>query len=141
MARLLNRLEVATDLGAGDLARLLGARAALACRGLVALDEARRGLDEDELRRSAAREGEGNAAQSALNRLRDGERQRGALIADILRVLSRLDLICLRLARAEGLEARREIDELAQQASDLQLELEAERAVTALLERHEKEAR
>jgi Protein kinase domain len=141
LARLLDRIEVATDLGAGDLARLLGARAALACRGLVALDDARRGLDEDELRRSAAREGEGNAAQAALDRLRDGERQRGALIADILRVLSRLDLICLRLARAEGLEARREIDELAQQASDLKLELEAERDVTALLERHKEEAR
>ena len=141
LARLLDRLEVATDLGAGDLARLLGARAALACRGLVALDDARRGLDEDELRRSAAREGEGNAAQAALDCVRDGERQRGALIADILRVLSRLDLICLRLARAEGLEARREIDELAQQAGDLKLELEAERDVTALLERHMEESR
>jgi hypothetical protein len=134
LARLLDRLEVATDLGAGDAARLLGERAALVCRGLVALDDARRGLDEDELRRSAGREGEGGAAQTALDRLRDGERQRGALIADLLRVLSRLDLICLRRARAEGIGARQEIDVLGREVADLKVELEAEGEVAALLE-------
>jgi len=134
LARLLDRLEVATDLGASEVARLLGARAALACRALVALEDARRGLDEDHLRRSAVSEGDGGAAQAALDRLRDGERQRGTLIADLLRVLSRLDLICLRLARVGGLEARREVDVLSNEVADLKVELEAERDVTALLE-------
>ncbi len=134
LARLLDRLEVATDLGAGEVARLLGARAALVCRGLVAHDAARLGLDEDELRRSAARQGEGGAAQLALDRLRDGERQRGALIADLLRVLSRLDLVCLRLARAHGLDARQEIDLVTHEVAALTVELEAEREVTALLQ-------
>jgi hypothetical protein len=134
LARLLDRLEVATDLGAGEIARLLGARAALDCRALVALDDARRGLDEDDLRRSAAREGEEGGAQAALDRLRDGERQRGALIADLLRVLSRLDLVCLRLARAKGLDARQEIDFVSKEVANLAVELEAERDVAALLE-------
>ena len=134
LARLLDRLEVATDLGAGEVARLLGARAALVCRGLVAHDDARRGLDEDELRRSAAREGAGGAAQVALNRLRDGERQRGALIADLLRILSRLDLVCLRLARADGLDARQQLDLATHDVAELTVELEAEREVTALLQ-------
>jgi hypothetical protein len=134
LARLLDRLEVATDLGAGELARALGARAALACGGLIALDDARRGLDEDELRRSAAREAEGGDAQAALDRLRDGERRRGALVADLLRVLSRLDLICLRLARASGLDARQEIDLLKKEVADQALQLEAEQEVAALLE-------
>jgi hypothetical protein len=141
LARLLDRFEVATDLGAGEAAQLLGARAALACRALVALDDARRGLDEDDLRRSAAREGEGGAAQAALDRLRDGERQRGALIADLLRALSRLDLICLRLARVGGLDARREVDGLSTEVADLKVELEAEREVTALLERQKEGTR
>jgi hypothetical protein len=135
VARLLDRLEVATDLGADDIARLLGARAALACRALVALDETRRRFDEDELRRSAARQGDGGTAQAALDRLRDGERQRGALVADLLRALSRLDLVCLRLARAEGVDAQREIAALGREVADLKVELEAEQDVRALLER------
>jgi hypothetical protein len=134
LARLLDRLEVATDLGAGEVAQLLGARAALVCRGLVALDDARRGLDEDELRRSAAREGEGSAAQVALDRLRDGDRRRGALVAELLRVLSRLDLLCLRLARAGGLDARQEIDRVMKELGEQALEVEAEGDVAALLE-------
>jgi hypothetical protein len=134
LARLLDRLELATDLGAGEIAGVLGERAALVCRGLVALDDARRGLDEDDLRRSAAREGEGGATQAALDRLRDGERRRGALVAELLRVLSRLDLICLRLARAGGLDARQEIDRLKQELAEQTLQVEAERDVAALLE-------
>jgi len=134
LARLLDRLALVTELGADEVSRLLGARAALACRGLVALDDARHGLDEDELRRSAAREREGGAAQAALDRLRDGERQRGALIADLLRVLSRLDLVCLRLARAQGLDARQEIDLVTREVAELTVELEADREVAGLLE-------
>jgi hypothetical protein len=134
VARLLDRLAVATDLGAGEAAELLGTRAALACRGLVALDDARRGLDEDQLRQSAAREGKASDAQAALDRLRDGERQRGVLVADLLRALSRLDLCCLRLARAGGLDARQDIDLVAREVADLKTELEAEGEVAALLE-------
>jgi Protein kinase domain len=140
LARLLDRLEVAVELGASDVARVLGARAALACRALVALDQARQGVDEDDLRRSAAREREGGNAQAALGRLRDGERQRGAVIADLLRVLSRLDLVCLRLARAGALGAGREIDALSREVADLQVELEAERDVAALLDRQKEGA-
>jgi hypothetical protein len=139
LARLLDRLEVATDLGAGEIARLLGGRAALVCQGLVAQDAARLGVDEDELRRSAARQGDGGAAQVALDRLRDEERQRGALIADLLRVLSRLDLVCLRLARAHGLDARQEIDFLSQEVAELKLEMEADREVATVLQGHEVE--
>ena len=137
LARLMDRIEVATELGAGDAAELLGARATLACRGLVALDDARRDTDEDDLRRTAAREGAGGDARAALDELRDGERRRGVLVADLLRGLSRLDLICLRLARAGGLDARAQVDLAAREAAELTTELDAENEVAALLGRNE----
>ena len=51
-------------------------------------------------------------------------------------MLSRLDLVCLRLARAHGLDARQEIDFVTGEVAELTVELEAEREVAALLEGH-----
>jgi len=133
VARLLDRLPLADSLGAGAIAGPVADRAALAAEGLVSLEDAAAHVDEVELQRAVATgRAESNVA-GALDRLREGERLRGVLVADLLRSFSRLDLLCLKLARARGLEAQAGAAALAEDIEELRLQLGAEEDLAALL--------
>jgi hypothetical protein len=132
-ARLLDRLELASALGAGDGAEVLGKRAELACRGLAALDE-ESGLAGEVGPRPATTTGSGpDDLTGALGRLREIQRIRGVFLADLLRSFSRAEELCARLARIEGLAAREQAGLLARELSDLETEIEAEEDIAALL--------
>jgi hypothetical protein len=133
LARVIERLQLATDLGSADAAALLGERAALICQGLVALADGNRHLDEAELRRAVAAGRAGDDVAAALDRLREAERVRGVLIADLLRIFGRVDQLCVRLARIGGLAAGEHAAALAREVDDLKIELDAEADVAALL--------
>jgi hypothetical protein len=126
VARLLGRLELLRGLGHAGLGAPLGERAAEAVEALVALDEAARAVE-------AAGRGPAGGLARALDELREEERARAALVADLLRGLGRLDLLCARLARAGARAAALEQADAAQLAAELAIELEAEEDVAALL--------
>jgi len=131
--RILDRLELATRLGTGDAANVLAERAALACQGLIALTDEARHLDEAELRRAVA---DGEAASdvtAALDRLREAERLRGVIVADLLRVFSRADQLCISAARGATLDAGERAAQLARELASLEIEIAAEEDVAALL--------
>jgi hypothetical protein len=132
LARILERLQLATELGAREAAELLAERAALACRGLAAIEERNRHFDESDLERRAATAG-GDEVSAALGSLRDGERIRGVLLADLLRTFSRAEELCARLARAGGLAAGEQAALVARELADLEVEIEAEEDIAALL--------
>jgi hypothetical protein len=123
VARILDRLPLCARLGAGAAVAPLGERAALAAEGLAALDD----VDEPEPRAG------GPDARAALDRLREAERLRGVLVADLLRTFSRLDLLCLKLARADALAAQGRASVLASELDDLRTQLAAEDDLAALL--------
>jgi hypothetical protein len=132
LARILERLQLATELGAREGAELLAERAALACRGLAAIEERNRHFDETDLARRAAVAG-GSEVSAALGSLRDGERIRGVLLADLLRTFSRAEELCARLARAQGLAAGEQAALVARELVELEVEIEAEEDIAALL--------
>jgi tRNA A-37 threonylcarbamoyl transferase component Bud32/ribosomal protein L37E len=131
--RIVDRLDLGAQLGAGDAANVLAERAALACQGLVALTDETRHLDEAELRRAVA---DGDAASdvtAALDRLREAERLRGVIVADLLRVFSRADQLCISAARIATLDAGEKAAQLARELASLESEVAAEEDVAALL--------
>jgi hypothetical protein len=133
LARLIDRLATATRLGGADIAAALGGRAALAAEGLAALEDAGATSDQDELQRTLAA-GLGDArVAGALDRLREAERMRGVLVCDLLRTCSRLDLVCLKLARAGALVARERAKVVAAEVEELTFALAAEDDLAALL--------
>jgi serine/threonine-protein kinase len=133
VGRIVDRLQLGAALGAGDAAAVLAERAALACQGLVALADDTRHLDEGELRRSIAA-GDGAAGVSgALDRLREAERLRGVIVADLLRVFSRADQLCISAARIATLDAPERTAQLARELGTLESEIAAEEEVAALL--------
>jgi hypothetical protein len=133
LARILDRLQMAVRLGEGELATALGGRAALACEGLARCDEAAGAVDEDQLQRALSA-GRGDAeVAGALDRLREGERMRGVLVSDLLRTFSRLDLLCLKLARAGALRAGERAAAVASDVGELSLALAAEEDLAVLL--------
>jgi tRNA A-37 threonylcarbamoyl transferase component Bud32 len=133
VARILDRLRLAGRLGAGAGLTALTERAALAAEGLVKVDGAARDADEAELQRAIAAGRAGDDAAAALDRLREGERLRGVLVADLLRTFSRLDLLCLKLARAEGLRGQARMQALAAEVDDIRAQLAAEDDLAGLL--------
>jgi hypothetical protein len=134
VARILDRLALAERLGAGEAAVLLAERAVLAAQGLASLEEGTGAqLDEGELQRAVAAGGGAVAAAGALDRLRETERLRGVIVADLLRTFSRLDLLCLKLARAEGLAGAASAAAVTAEVEDLRTELAAEEDLAALL--------
>jgi hypothetical protein len=131
--RIVDRLELGTELGAGEAANVLAERAALACQGLVALADGTRHMDEAELRRSVA-DGDGATdVTGALDRLREAERLRGVIVADLLRVFSRADQLCISAARIATLDAGGRAAELARELASLESEIAAEEDIAALL--------
>jgi len=131
--RILDRLELGARLGAGDAANVLAERAALACQGLVALTDETRHLDEAELRRAVA---DGDAASdvtASLDRLREAERLHAVIVADLLRVFSRADQLCISAARIATLDAGEKAAQLARELASLESEIAAEEDVAALL--------
>lgn len=134
LGRILDRLQVASGLGAGEAASLLASRADLACRGLAAVGERSRFLEGEPVPR--AREGQplpdGDVA-GALNALREAERLRGVMVADLLRTLSRAEEMCARLARASGLDGRAQAGLLARELSDVETQIAADEDIAALL--------
>ena len=133
VARILDRLRLAGRLGAADGVTVLAERAALAAEGLARVEEAGGDADEAELQRAIAAGRAGDQAGVALDRLREGERLRGVLVADLLRSFSRLDLLCLKLARAEGLRGRARLDAVAADLDDIRTQLAAEDDLAGLL--------
>jgi hypothetical protein len=133
LGRILDRLELATSLGAGELAELLANRADVASRGLVALDERSQHLEEADPRRALAAGDADDRVREALGTLRETERLRGVMLADLLRALGRAEELCTRLARAQGLDAREQAALLARELGDLQTEIAADEDVAALL--------
>ncbi len=133
VARVIERLQLAAELGSTDAAALLAERAALVCRGLTALADGNRHLDEAELRRAVASGRVGDDVSAALDRLRESERLRGVLVVDLLRIFSRVDQLCMRLARIGGMDAGEQAAALAREVEGLKLELDAEEDVAALL--------
>ena len=97
------------------------------------LEDAGAHLDEAELRRAVAAGRADDEAAGALDRLRESERLRGVLVADLLRTFSRLDLLCLKLARVEGLEARARTAALSSELDDVRAQLAAEDDLAGLL--------
>jgi serine/threonine protein kinase len=136
VARVLDRLPLLERLGAADVGAPLAARAALAAEGLVSLDQAGAHLDERELQRAVASGQADGAAAAALDRLREAERLRAVLVADLLRSFSRLDLLCLKLARVEGMKAQARVAALASELEEVRLQLAAEDDLAGLLGSH-----
>jgi serine/threonine-protein kinase len=135
VARLLDRLLLAARLGAGAGVTAVAERAALAAEGLAMLDRTAADADEAELQRAIAIGAGDERAAGALDRLREGERLRSVLVADLLRTFSRLDLLCLKLARAEGLRGQARLSAVAAELDDVRTQLAAEDDLTGLLER------
>jgi hypothetical protein len=133
LARVIDRLQLGSELGCAEAAGLLAERGALICEGLAALSDGNRHLDEAELERAVAAGRAGDDISAALNRLREAERLRGVLVTDLLRIFSRADRLCIRLARIGSLAAGEQAVALARELDDLKLELEAEEDVVALL--------
>jgi hypothetical protein len=134
LARLIDRLQLAFELGGRDAAELLAGRAGLACRGLAAVEERSRASEvvgpEPTARPPDAT---GATLGDALGAVREAERLRGVLLADLLRSFGRAEELCVRLARIEGLAAGEQAAALARELSDLSAEIEAEEDVAALL--------
>ena len=133
VARLLDRLQLAGRLGAGEGLAAVAERAALAAEGLVTVDQAAADADEAELQRAIAAGRGDDQAIVALDRLREGERLRGVLVADLLRTFSRLDLLCLKLARAEGLRGQERLQAVAADLDDIRSQLAAEEDLAGLI--------
>ena len=74
------------------------------------------------------------AAEHALAELRREEVVRMVLRADILRVASRLDDVCLILARANAVESADDTGRLQQEIQELALAVESEQELADLLE-------
>jgi serine/threonine-protein kinase len=129
VARVLDRLGAASRLGGAALAEPLMARAAQAAEALIEADTM--ALDAGELQRAAAR---GDEVGEALDRLRETERVRAVLVADLLRTFARLDLFCLKLGRAAGLDAVARARALGEDVAALESELAAEVDLGRLLE-------
>ncbi len=118
VARILERLTRVDALGRGELSRGLAARAALLADGLANLDAMR---------------GAGDAVSSepdrALAELRREEMTRVVLRADLLRVASRLDDICLILARRDAAGATGDTARVEQEIQEIALAVESEQEV------------
>ena len=97
------------------------------------MDHASADADEAELQRAIAAGRGDEQGAVALDRLREGERLRGVLIADLLRTFSRLDLLCLKLARAEGLRGQARLAAVAADLDDIRTQLAAEEDLAGLL--------
>jgi hypothetical protein len=104
-----------------------------AAEGLGRVDGVAAEADEAELQRAVAAGQDGEQAGLALDRLREGERLRGVLVADLLRTFSRLDLLCLKLARAEGLRGQARLDAVASELDEMRTQLAAEDDLAGLL--------
>jgi hypothetical protein len=133
VARILDRLPLLERLGARAAAEPLAERAALAAEGLTSLEEAGAHLDEGELQRAVAAGRASGADVAALDQLRESERLRGVLVADLLRTFSRLDLLCLKLARAEGLDGQGRLAAVAADLDEMRTQLAAEEDIAGLL--------
>jgi serine/threonine-protein kinase len=132
VARILDRLRLAERLGAGTGLSEVAERAVVAAEVLTRVDRLAAEADEAELQRAIAA-GQGNQAGAALDRLREGERLRGVLVADLLRTFSRLDLLCLKLARAEGMRGQARLQAVAAELDEVRTQLAAEDDLAGLL--------
>jgi serine/threonine protein kinase len=133
VARILDRLGLAGRLGASAGLAVVAERAVAAAEGLGRVDGVAAEADEAELQRAVAAGQDGEQAGLALDRLREGERLRGVLVADLLRTFSRLDLLCLKLARAEGLRGQARLDAVASELDEMRTQLAAEDDLAGLL--------
>jgi len=134
VGRIIDRLQLSAGRGAGDVAAVLADRGALACQGLVALADGTRHLDEAELRRSAHGGGETTSdVVTALDRLREAERLRAVIVADLLRVFSRADQLCVRAERIAALGVAEQAAELARELEATEGDIAAEEDIAGLL--------
>lgn len=121
VARVLDRIDDLDARGRRDIAKPLAKRAAIAARGLAALND----------RRSMNPTFEEDAGQ-ALAELRNEERTRVIFRSDLLRSVSRLDSATLIVARAEEASPD-ETDELEDQIRELTSAADIEDDLRALL--------
>jgi hypothetical protein len=133
LARILDRLQLAAEQGASAATELLGGRAELACRGLAAVDERARQVEALEPPPDRERAAAVAEVGTALGAVREAERLRGVLLADLLRTFGRVEELCLRLARIEGLAAREQAAALGRDLADLEADIAAEEDIAALL--------
>jgi hypothetical protein len=134
VGRIIDRLQLSAGRGAGDVAAVLAERGALACQGLVAIADRIRHLDEAELRRATPGGDDTTSGVAvALDRLREGERVRAVIAADLLRVFSRADQLCVRAERIATLGVAQQTEALARELEDTEREVAAEEDVAALL--------
>jgi Protein kinase domain len=122
LGQILDRVARIDALGRADVVGNLVARAILAADGLAAVGQ-RRAFDASVP----------DNRQAALAELRREEKAAVLFRGELLRVASRLDEICLLVARAKAASAPDEIARLDGEIQDLSLAVEAEQDVVALL--------
>ena len=124
VGRILERSGRIERLGRAELAGPMLDRAASVADALAALDSLR-----------YADASVSSLPDRALAELRREEVIRVVLRAELLRVASRLDSLCLILARAGAVESADDAKRLEQEIQELALAVESEQEVAALLER------
>jgi hypothetical protein len=120
LGRLLEQLEPLRSGGQAQVARPLVERAALVAEALVALEAAEGLAGADQ-------------ATRALGELRRQEQDRALLRADLLRIVSRLEHLVRKLARAQASGASDEVAALAGKIEALASDVEAEEELQRLL--------
>jgi hypothetical protein len=126
VARLLDRLTAIERAGGAVAAAPLATRAALAAQGLARVAD----LNQAEVDAGGAR---GAEWEAGLARVREAERVRAALLADLLRTTERVERMSLQLARISTLPAAADVADAGAEIEALRAEIAGDREIEELL--------